>query len=100
MFWDSAAGIMVTALIRSLLIPDMEQSEPMGKLEFIPAVIDFWGGILFLLDHIIPHLHMNVKKAEEPKCRLMKTIMIVFCRKITYRSIRKAVRVEVRAAVV
>ena len=63
----------------SLLIPAMEQSEPMGKLAFIPAVIGFWGGVLFLLllDHIIPHLHMNATKAEGPRSRLAKTTMMV-----------------------
>ena len=57
----------------------MEQSEPMGKLAFIPAVIGFWGGVLFLLllDHIIPHLHMNATKAEGPRSRLAKTTMMV-----------------------
>ena len=74
-----AAGVMVAASIWSLLIPAMEQSEPIGKLAFIPAVIGFWGGILFLLllDHIIPHLHMNAKKSEGPKSRLAKTKMMV-----------------------
>ena len=74
-----AAGVMVAASIWSLLIPAMEQSEPMGKLAFLPAVIGFWGGILFLLllDHIIPHLHMNAKKAEGPESRLAKTTMMV-----------------------
>lgn len=32
-----AAGVMVAASIWSLLIPAMEQSEPMGKLSFLPA---------------------------------------------------------------
>ena len=74
-----AAGVMVAASIWSLLIPAMEQSEPMGKLAFLPAVIGFWGGILFLLllDHIIPHLHMNATKAEGPRSRLAKTTMMV-----------------------
>ena len=74
-----AAGVMVAASIWSLLIPAMEQSEPMGKLAFIPAVIGFWGGVLFLLllDHIIPHLHMNATKAEGPRSRLAKTTMMV-----------------------
>ena len=51
----------------------------MGKLAFIPAVIGFWGGVLFLLllDHIIPHLHMNATKAEGPRSRLAKTTMMV-----------------------
>lgn len=44
-----AAGIMVAASIWSLIIPAMEQSEKMGKLAFIPAVMGFWFGIIFLM---------------------------------------------------
>ena len=57
-----AAGVMVAASIWSLLIPAIEQSADMGKWSFVPAVFGFWTGILFLLalDHIIPHLHLNL----------------------------------------
>ena len=44
-----AAGVMVAASVWSLLIPAMDQSEGMGRLAFIPAVVGFWIGILFLL---------------------------------------------------
>lgn len=74
-----AAGVMVAASIWSLLIPAMEQAQHMGAFAFIPAVVGFWIGIFFLLmlDHIIPHLHMNSKHAEGPKSRLKKTTMLV-----------------------
>ncbi|MDE6759534.1 MAG: ZIP family metal transporter [Lachnospiraceae bacterium] len=74
-----AAGVMVAASIWSLIIPAMEQSEFMGKLSFIPAVIGFWFGILFLLllDRTIPHLHMNSSRAEGPESNLQKTTMLV-----------------------
>ena len=74
-----ASGVMVAASIWSLLIPAMQQAEPMGKLSFLPAVIGFWCGILFLLllDSIIPHLHMNANQAEGPKSRLARTTMMV-----------------------
>ena len=74
-----AAGVMVAASIWSLLIPAMDQSEGMGRLAFIPAVVGFWIGNLFLLalDHIIPHLHRNSEKAEGPKSRLARTTMLV-----------------------
>lgn len=64
-----AAGVMVAASIWSLLIPAIEQSQSMGKLSFVPAVIGFWVGILFLLllDKTIPHLHMNSNEAEGPQ---------------------------------
>lgn len=74
-----AAGIMVAASIWSLLIPAMEESAALGRYACLPAVIGFWIGTLFLLalDHIIPHLHMNAKKAEGPKSRLSRNTMLV-----------------------
>ena len=70
---------MVAASIWSLLIPAMEQSEELGKFAFLPALVGFWIGILFLLflDHIIPHLHANSEVAEGPKSKLKKTTMLV-----------------------
>lgn len=74
-----ASGVMTAASVWSLLIPAMDQSEGMGKLSFLPAAIGFWCGILFLLllDHVIPHLHMDSDKAEGPKSRMAKTTMMV-----------------------
>ena len=67
-----AAGVMVAASIWSLLIPAMEGAADMGQYAFVPAVVGFWAGTIFLLalDHIIPHLHMNAEKAEGPHSRL------------------------------
>ncbi len=60
-----AAGVMVSASFFSLLLPSIEQSSKMGRLSFIPAVIGFLFGMLFLLvlDAVIPHMHVN--KTEE-----------------------------------
>ena len=51
----------------------------MGKMAFVPAVVGFWVGTLFLLllDHLIPHLHMDAHEAEGLKCSLPKTAMLV-----------------------
>ena len=70
-----AAGVMVAASIWSLLLPAIEQSESMGKLSFIPAVVGFWIGIFFLLflDHVTPHLHLNSKESEGPKKNFSRT---------------------------
>ena len=74
-----AAGVMVAASFFSLLIPALEQSAPMGRWAFLPAVIGFGVGVAFLLllDHIIPHLHMNAETAEGPRSRLKKTTMLI-----------------------
>lgn len=80
-----AAGVMVAASIWSLLIPAMEQSEPMGKLSFLPAAVGFWLGILFLLllDRAVPHLHMNSSKAEGPESSLQKQVLLVLAAALT-----------------
>ena len=74
-----AAGVMVAASVWSLLIPAMEGSADLGQFAFVPAVVGFWAGTLFLLvlDHIIPHLHMNAQQAEGPHSRLSRTTMLV-----------------------
>lgn len=74
-----AAGVMVAASIWSLLIPAMQQSDGMGKLAFVPAIVGFTLGVgfLLLLDSVIPHLHLNAEKAEGVKSRLARTTMMV-----------------------
>ena len=73
-----AAGVMIAASVWSLLIPSIEQSSGMGKLAFIPAVVGFCIGMLFLLllDTITPHMHMD-QSVEGPKSSLQKTTMMV-----------------------
>ena len=74
-----AAGVMTAASVWSLLIPAIEQSSSMGALSFVPAVVGFWIGTLFLLvlDKTIPHLHMFADKAEGHKSKLAKTTMLL-----------------------
>lgn len=74
-----AGGVMVAASIWSLLIPAIEQSENWGRLSFLPAVVGFWMGILFLLllDHVIPHLHRHARRPEGPHSHLQRTTMLL-----------------------
>lgn len=74
-----AAGVMVAASVWSLIIPAIEQSEPLGRFAFLPAFAGFWIGILFLLflDHVIPHLHRQADQAEGPRSNLTRTAMLV-----------------------
>ena len=70
-----AAGIMVSASFFSLILPALEESKAsMGRLAFIPAVIGFLIGMLFLLalDILIPHIH-NDKSEEGVKSGLKNT---------------------------
>lgn len=74
-----AAGVMVAASVWSLIIPAMEQSEHLGKLAFLPVFVGVWAGFgfLLLLDHIIPHLHLNSTCPEGATCNLKKSTMMV-----------------------
>lgn len=74
-----AAGVMVAASVWSLLVPAMEQAENMGQWAFLPAVVGFWLGVLFLLmlDKTIPHLHQNSGQPEGPHTQLKRTTMLV-----------------------
>ncbi len=74
-----ASGVMVAASIWSLLLPALDEAKDLGRLAFLPAVIGFGIGMAFLLllDHVIPHLHMNADKAEGPRSHLARTTMLV-----------------------
>jgi len=74
-----AAGVMVAASIWSLLVPAMEESSGMGMWAFVPAVVGFWAGILFLLvlDRVIPHEHLQADEAEGPKTGLGHRSLLV-----------------------
>ena len=93
-----ASGVMVAASVWSLLVPAMEISSPMGRLAFLPAAAGFWIGTLFLLllDHIIPHLHMDAEKAEGLPARLSRTTMMVLA--VTLHNIPEGMAVGVMLA--
>ena len=60
-----AAGVMIAASIWSLIIPSMEMSADLS-IPWLPAVVGFILGILFLLllDSLIPHLHIGATQPE------------------------------------
>lgn len=74
-----AAGVMVAASVWSLLIPSLEQSAGLGFFSFVPAVVGFWFGVVFLLllDRLIPHLHQNSEQAEGRKSNLQRSTMMM-----------------------
>lgn len=63
-----AAGVMIAASFWSLLAPSIELSASYGRLNWLPATLGFLAGgiFLFLIDRIIPHLHLGcpVEDAE------------------------------------
>lgn len=61
-----AAGVMIAASYWSLLAPAIEMSERMGAPAWLPAVVGFLCGGIFLrgVDLILPHLHPGSGMAE------------------------------------
>ena len=78
-FTGFAAGVMVAASVWSLLIPAMDMCEEMGKIAFLPAMVGFLIGIVFLLfiDSLVPHLHVGSEAPEGHKSSLNRTAMLM-----------------------
>jgi len=76
-----AAGIMIAASFWSLLSPAIEISESLGKTPWIPAVSGFLCGgfALFIIDKILPHLHLGSKRSEAEgiKTGWQKSVLLV-----------------------
>ena len=76
-----AAGVMIAASFWSLLAPAIEMSEQSGVAGWIPAVVGFMlgGGFLYLVDRILPHLHLGfpIEEAEGIKTTWQRSILLV-----------------------
>jgi zinc transporter, ZIP family len=63
-----AAGVMIAASYWSLLSPAIEMSSNYGRWRFLPALIGFILGAVFLriVDRLLPHIHsyLNAKGPE------------------------------------
>ena len=93
-----ASGVMVAASVWSLLIPAMNASSDMGKMAWVPAVVGFMVGMLFmlLLDMVTPHLHLDSEKPEGPRSKLGRSSMLVLA--VTLHNIPEGMAVGVVAA--
>lgn len=76
-----AAGVMIAASFWSLLSPAIKMSSELGMVEWVPPVIGFLIGGLFLLsiDKIMPHLHVGFKTedAEGVKTSWKRSVLLV-----------------------
>jgi ZIP family zinc transporter len=74
-----AGGVMTAAAVWGLLIPAMEYRSDLGSWAFLPAMVGFWLGVLFLLllDQTVPHMHLNDCGQEGRRCGLSRTAMLV-----------------------
>jgi zinc transporter, ZIP family len=75
-----AAGVMIAASFWSLLAPSIELSKNLGITMWIPPLIGFLSGGLFLwiLDKVLPHVHINETRAhaEGVKTSWHKTVLL------------------------
>jgi ZIP family zinc transporter len=92
-----AAGIMIAASFWSLLKPAIEMAEESGTKGWIPAVVGFLSGGLFLyiIDRILPHLHLGLSmdKAEGIKTQWQRSVLLVLA--ITLHNIPEGLAVGV-----
>jgi len=76
-----AAGVMIAASFWSLLAPAIEMAEGSGLPAWVPAVIGFLlGGVfLWIIDKILPHLHLGlpVEEAEGIKTPWRRSVLLV-----------------------
>lgn len=91
------AGVMIAASCWSLLIPAIEMSGQLGFIPWVPPVIGFLAGGLFLrvLDRFLPHLHIGFPKeqAEGVKTSWKRSILLVMA--ITIHNIPEGLAVGV-----
>lgn len=88
-------GVMVAASYWSLLAPAIAMSDGSGFVKVAPAVIGFslGAGFLFMLDKIMPHLHINFKEKEGIKTPWQRTTLLVLA--ITMHNIPEGLAVGV-----
>lgn len=93
-----AAGVMIAASVWSLLIPSIEMAESYGGAAWIPALVGFLLGMVFLLilDSVIPHLHLESDEPEGVKSHLGKSAMLVLA--VTLHNIPEGMAVGVTFA--
>ena len=92
-----ASGVMIAASFWSLLAPAIEMAEESNIPAWIPAVVGFLLGGVFLsiLDKVLPHLHIGfpMKEAEGRKTSWRRSILLVLA--ITLHNIPEGLAVGV-----
>jgi len=75
-----AAGVMIAASYFSLLAPSIELSVNMPGPVWLPAVGGFLlgGGFLWVVDKLLPHLHVGDDQPEGLRTSWQRNILLVF----------------------
>jgi ZIP family zinc transporter len=93
----SAAGVMIAASFWSLLAPAIAMVEEAGGTPWIPALVGFLSGGIFLwsTDKILPHLHPGfpTSQAEGIKTSWQRSVLLVLA--ITLHNIPEGLAVGV-----
>jgi len=90
-----SAGVMIAASFWSLLAPGISLSEELGLVAWVPAVVGFLGGGLFLLlvDRYLPHMHVMSHHEEGVKSSWHRSVLLVLA--ITLHNIPEGLAVGV-----
>jgi ZIP family zinc transporter len=92
-----AGGVMIAASYWSLLAPAIEMSEGKSIPSWLPAVVGFLAGGLFLraLDKLLPHLHIGfpTEEAEGVKTSWRRSTLLILA--ITLHNIPEGLAVGV-----
>ena len=90
-----AAGVMIAASFWSLLNPAIDMAEEAGMIPWVPAVIGFLAGgaFLWLVDSVMPHLHIGAAEPEGVETGWKRSILLVLA--ITLHNIPEGLAVGV-----
>ncbi len=92
-----AAGVMIAASFWSLLAPGIELAAELGQVAYVTAAAGFLlgGGFLYLVDKILPHLHLGLatSEAEGIKTTWQRSVLLVLA--ITLHNIPEGLAVGV-----
>lgn len=90
-----AAGVMIAASFWSLLAPSIEMAEKSSLSPWIPPAIGFLcgGAFLWIVDKVIPHLHVGFDQPEGVKSSFHRSILLVLA--ITLHNIPEGLAVGV-----
>ena len=95
-----AAGVMIAASFWSLLAPGIELAAELGQVAYVTAAAGFLlgGGFLYLVDKILPHLHLGLatSEAEGIKTTWQRSVLLVLA--ITLHNIPEGLAVEIGRA--